>query len=596
MSNEKKNFNLGGSIKKGLAFWGKPICVGLISGGLLLGAKFGVVDPIVYRAYKNDLPTFEDANENLDATGYNTDITWYENKRFVFPSSGKVKVNVHIPEEQQTDRFKLALEDSINEINEVLQMINPKYNLEINYDPGLFDKLYCFNLYSCDLSADKTEKSRTVGNATTKYNYDTKNGEGKYVVDVDIDLDYCESSCESDEKYLNFVKYVLCHEIAGHGLASMKDAYDMEYYSYQTIMESANAYGVYFSKSDLMIMFSLYSQNANYSEWEQKIDNYLASKPFYINLESALDYVKENFYNEYVVKNGLQDYISPEDIQYDNIGDVYIKSISNRVSYLEKGNLYIKDITYKGLTSTCKIENLQSIASRENILFYKTNYDFYTHGGGSFEVIYDHFKSVYVKIGDKTIVEVCLKDYYNGGFIINNFKTYDLISKEEYQKEVTAIEEVIKQINKNTGAGDLANNDIGLVYDIDVGCVKFIQDFLNENGCKYKKISGVKNEMHGAIYDSSTDAKPVVITDEFIYIDNEKLYYSIKDGFMFCSNGKVLALLDNNSVIELEFGIDYDNAKIKVEESGKLLFVRGPQFKTNEKTIDTNENAIEKGE
>lgn len=596
MSDEKKKFNLSGRIKEGLAFWGKPICVGLISGGLLLGAKFGVVDPIVYRAYKNDLPPFEEANDNLDATGYNTDITWYENKRFVFPSSGKVKVNVYIPVEQQTDRFKLALEDSINEINEVLQMINPKYKLEVNYDPGLFDKLYCFNLYSCDLSADRTETSRTVGNAITKYNYDTKNGEGKYVVDVSIDLDHCESSYGNDEKYFNFVKCILCHEIAGHGLASLKDAYDMDYYSYQTIMESANTYGTFFSKSDLMIMFSLYSQDTNYSEWEQKIDNYLASKPFYINLEKSIDYVKENFYNEYVVKNGLQDYISPEDIQYKDIGEVYIKSISNGITYLEKGNIYFKNITYKGLTSTCKIEDLESMATCEAILFCKTNYDFYNYAGGSFEVVFGYYKNVYVKIGEKTIVEVCLKDSYNDGFIINNFNTYDLISKEEYQKETKAIEDVIRQINKNTGANDLPNKGSSLVCDIDVGRVKFVQDYLNENNYKYKNITGVKNEMHGAIYNSDTGSEVVVITDECVYIDNEKLYYSIKDGFIFCSNGKVLALLDNNLVVELEFGIDFDKGQMKVEKSGELIFVRGPQFYTTEKTMDTNEKAIERGE
>lgn len=582
MADEKKKFDLRGKIKKGLTFCGPSICAGITISALLLGAKFCVADPIVYRAYKNDLPTYEDANKNLDATGYNTDITWCENYRFVFPSSGKVKVNVFIPEDKQTDRFKSALESSINEINNVLSLINPKYSLEVNYDPGLFDNLYCFNLYMEDLS-NYPKKNRIVAYTQTKDTYNTKNGMGKYAVDVTIDLDYCDEICYSDSKYLNYVKNTLCHEIAGHGLASMKDAYELEDYPYQTIMESAKSSGVFFSKSDLMILFSLYSKDTNYDEWKQKIDDYLATNPVYINLQKKIDYVKEHFYDEYVVKNELQNYISPKDIQFENIGEFYIKSITEKNCDFITGNFQQKYITYKGLTSASEIEVYNyNLSGFDNINY--TNYSGYFFDVDGVSCSSTLGDDVYVKIGENTIVEVGVS-YGSNGLYINGYNTYDLISKEAYKRETKIIDETIKQICKDSNENNHIVKEYGTFKNVEAGCANFIKDYLDKNGYNYKDISSVKNEMHGAIIDDSSNTKTVVI-NKSIYIDGEKYYYTISDGFVFCSNGKVLVLLENNSVIELEIGIDLNNAQVEVKQTADMLFLGGPQFNTNESAVE----------
>lgn len=556
---------------KVLGYLGRTVSAGIIAGGLMLSSYTFIADPLIYRTYTNDLPSFDEANDNLEATGYNTDINWYQDCRFVFPASGKVKVNVFIPEEKRSDRFIKTLESSIDEINDVLNMINPNYRLEIEYNPSGFDKLYCFNLYESDMSSEETATSRTVGFAQgTQYHY-TKNGIGRYAVDVDIDLDYCESICRDDDTFFKYVKYILCHEIAGHGLASMKDAYKLEDYPYQTIMEYANNEGRYFSKSDLMIMFSLYSNNSNYDEWERKINEYLSNQDWYKKLQQQVEFVKDNFYHEYVEKNNLQSYITTSDIKYQDIGEFYIRSKATLSANSEEdGDYTYKMIFYDGVKTNEKIETKTFLSEACNdILDYKLDEDFFIIDGVSCTE-----NAVFVKIGEDSLVKVYCKYDENGNLAVNYCITSEMISKEAYEKEIEGMEKLTNRIDRNTSSQAV--------------CADFVRKYLAKNGYEYQNIENVKEKMFGfKLADNENDA--IIIDKENLYIGNNKYYFSIEDGFIFCSNGRILVLLDNNSIIELDIGFNFDKAEIEVSKTGEISVLSEARFNVSRQNSQRGE-------
>lgn len=530
----------------------------IASSALLIAvAIFG--GPVLHRSFTNDLPKISDVEDNLNETGYWTDIALSFKSRFVFPASGVVKINVKIPEEKLTDKFKTALEDAVAEMNEVLYMIEPKYSLELNYDPNIFDEMYCVNLKDKQFE-DSSEDDRVVANAQTKDTYFTINGGGKYKVEVNIDLDYFNQIYQDDLVYHSIVKNALCHEILGHAIGSMGDAYLLEDYPYRTMMSYSDIDNS-LSKSDLMILFSLYSNNTDYGEWERKIDKFLSSRSWNQDFREFISYVKETFYDSYVVQQGLEEYIKPEDIAYEDIGDTfYLRNNTTKSDYIKRENEEIIEIQ--------KFANARTVNS-ENDKDYLYNVD------GSicrYPDSSDFNRFMFIKVGEDTMVEV-RESYFGYGI---NFTTYDVLDKEIYEKETSILKKACDKLTKN--------NQKTYLSDV-------IIDYLNKNDIDFEKIASVNNYSTGvmACY-KSVDIYEVEMLYYSFKIDGSSQGYILNDGIIIGVDDRTFLVATSTDQARLfSFKIDYEKGEYVIDEIGYVYFSDKDKFSIQERALTENE-------
>lgn len=540
----------------------KSVGVQTLAGLLLV---FGA-DSVVRRTFTTDLPRIEDVDNNLDETDSRTEIYSEELVRFVFPRSGKLKVNVKIPQEKLTDRFKNVLEDSIAEINEVLAMIEPSYSLEIEYNPNIFDTMYSFNLMDAQL--EKSETQAILGSTETKYIGKTISGYGRYIVDVKIDLDYLDQY--ESEHYYNVVKHVLCHEIAGHGLGDFKDAYLLDDYDYDTIMKSANPRNEndkLFSKSDLMMLFSMYSNNTNYEDWEKKIDNYISTKDWYKSLQVNVEFVKNNFYDAYVVKNGLEQYIKPEDIKYEDLGKFCIR-LQEPFDDLAETEDAAKLFMYFSRNSGDKLEfNGFLIALQQ----YGKFYEFESEGIiDNIEGVVCNGNCVYVKIGDDTMVCVTIENT-DGKLAITEMLTYDIISEKEYKNEVSSLKKIAENCPTDDTALDYLSNEM--------------LDYLKNNNISFKNISKV-DEYSECIKmgKSIEDGQVFELYQDFIKFNDKYYSFTVKDGLIFTDNGFIIVPEDDYFATIYKRVYDIENGKLDFTEYSKMFIANKDALVFEEQT------------
>lgn len=509
---------------------------------------------LYYRKLHNDLPKISDAENNLNGSGYSTEISWLDDERFVFPLSGKLKVNVYIPKEKLTEEVKSALEESVEEMNDVLAMIDKDYRLVINYKPKFFDDTYCFDLYDADLTYYSMEKGgRALGNASTISSAKTVNGYGKYRVKVNVDLDYCRENYKSDEDYHNVLISVLCHEILGHGIGSFKDAYKLDDYKYRTIMEGANSREVYFSKSDLMMLFSKYSNNNNYESWESKIEEYYKGKDWYKEIAENVNYVKEHIYDDYVIKNGLEEYIKPEDIVFEDIGEFYASSsdayygvsIDDRKSYIQR------NASYNMIKSEDKLSTFFCVTLGVDNL-YKAEYDDYIYNINGVTCTKN---GVFAKINDETIIEANIGEDENGDICIKYFKTYDSITKEQYENNLKNINKVLAEFKEFSSYYDYVSEKAASYFEKEGISYTLIKEILNE--ISTQRLS----------YYVGSDYDDIKITDDNFTINNRSFSYEIKNGIVVISNEEIMIKTPSKLIMYRMF-FDVETGETYFKECG----------------------------
>ena len=299
------------------------------------------------RTFNNDLIKEQVIEQNFDELGAKDEVSGW-NDRFVFPEDGVVKVNIRIPKEKITNEVKQGLFDAVFEINSMLSIVNPNYRLELNYEPKALDNLYCFNVYDDDYSG-----SEAAGTAQTKIKLPTINGYGKYSVRIGIDLNKINGFSDKSSDIQTAVKNVALHEIGGNGLGSLNDAYCLEDYNRNTIMEGANASSMkYITKSDVKSIVAKYVSPDELSGLDEKIDNYIKNTQAYSNLKEKADFVKANFYEQ--IANSSKDLAGskPEDFQFENIGNFCYKNYSketfgefDEINYVGESNSYVKRLS-----------------------------------------------------------------------------------------------------------------------------------------------------------------------------------------------------------------------------------------------------------
>lgn len=558
-------------VKKGLIYTGSTVGAFAIGFG---GAYAG--GALIFREWKNDLPDIVEAKTNMIRSGSETEIAWTDDSRFVFPASGTAKVNVKIPEEKLTDDVKKALEDSVAEINKVLEMINPKYNLEIDYNPSIFDKLYCFNLYEENLALADSQNGRSIASTQTKIQRKTTNGLGKYVVDVCVDLDFLREKYGTSDDFYLCLRNSLTHEIAGHGIAGLSDAYLLDSYPYQTLMDAEFSGGMLFSKSDLMMFFAKYRNDNNYDEWEEQIDTYLASQGWYLKLQEQVGYLKENFYNEYVVKNGLEGYIKPEDIKFENIGqfgDFYLCSSTKYMlpSEEDSSEMQKEMIYYIGKTSDERITETLAFGS-----VYDGSFAYISEDGGLYNINGVQCTTngdFLVQVGDSTVVMTRLNEDENGNCEFN-FQTKDLISKSDYENGIEHIKTFSEEedIDKRAVSSAMLKMLLGFRFsskNVDINDITAI------NG----SFEFTNNEA-GETYVLTESG--VTKTTDYGYMEK----YNIKfiDGKILCSNGMIFVSTNEGvKVLDIDFlqgkGFSSKNIDISYENSDAIV-IEESQAKT----------------
>lgn len=541
-------------IKKGLIYTGSTVGAFAIGFG---GAYAG--GALVFREWKNDLPDIVEAKNNMNQSGSETQIAWNDDARFVFPASGTLKVNVHISDEKLTDDVKKALEDSVDEINKVLEMINPKYNLKIDYNPSIFDNLYCFNLYEESLDLVESSKARAIATTQTKTMRKTNNGLGKYVVDVNVDLDWLREKYGTSDEFYLCLRNALTHEIAGHGIAGLSDAYLLDNYPYQTLMDSEYDGGMLFSKSDLMMLFSKYRNDNNYDEWEEQIDAYLANQEWYLKLQEQVGYLKENFYNEYVIKNGLEEYIKPEDIKFENIGkfgDFYLRSSIKYMLPNEEDSSKMQNemVYYIGKTSDERFAETLAVGS-----VYDGSFVYISENGGLYNINGVQCTAsgeFLVQVGDNTVVMTKLSEDENGNCEFN-FSTRDLISESDYNNGIRGIINFNEEEDIDKKAVSSAMFKMLLGFRFSSKNIN-INDITAINGDFEFKDNGTGDTY---VLTESGVAKTTMFGD----VEDYKIKFI--DGKILCSNGMLLVSTSEGiRALDIEFlqGEGYNSSSIDI--------------------------------
>ena len=414
-----------------MAGWAAAVGVGV-------NATLAIDKQIRFRTYSNDLTPVSQMQENIDKMGLNSVIIDFENgrnARFMFPKNGKISVNVHIPQDE-LDQSKISFVNAIDEINEALTLVNPKFKLVLDFEPKDEGSLYSIDVYN-----GKTEGG-VLAYWHDNFSLPTVNGIGVYQGKVVVDLSRFGKKGLGSTTAL---KTVLLHEIAGHGILRLGDAYKhLDEFTDQTIMKygsTSNSPSISgsveevekffsslasstFSEYDLKVLMAKYAEGNDYIGWDKNIYCFVNTAKTYEVLRDEVKYIEEN--KDKILKNAVESF--PE------------------LSGYNASKMVKSDMIYYSIQDTSTY-NIFSLSSSGGKMYARdVNYDFGMvdkFSGTLDSIIVDgvivNNKNYLYKYGDK-VVEIECKTDVNGEKTAVVKNVYTSLTEEEFLQEKQNIE------------------------------------------------------------------------------------------------------------------------------------------------------------
>lgn len=429
-----------------------PYVIGFcISIGALSGASH-----LAFRTFGNDLPSNKNVERVLNEYGLNSEVAMQKGlDRFVFPRSGVVKVNVKIKD--LDDHTKEVFQESVDDINALLKIINPKYKLELNYNPGLFDNLYAINVKQKSLDAE------TLGTCAPGFTMHTVNGSGRYVSNVALDIEKMKADPFNPDAVL---KNTFIHEVAGHGLFALGDAYKIDGFTADTVMQSSgkvDSPGFY--PLDIKTAIVKMSKDVDSKKLDDAVKEYYNSTEYYIKKLDEAKYFKENVYN-YAKKSAYMGHeeFDASKMEFSNFDEVYSRAYYNTyVNALGSVNGSQTEYLYSFNNGDVKLDSLD-IGGCKSICKDTYNYGIMDLDGLTYSMSQD---SYYLKY-DNQIFKARIEEQKDGEKRIEFYTCGKTISKEEYDTRMSNYLRVVNQYDVQKMKGINAfedNNDLLKVYD-----------------------------------------------------------------------------------------------------------------------------------
>lgn len=507
------------------------------------------------RTFKNDLPSTPAVERAYVATDSPTELTQKDKARIVFPRNGVIKVNVLVPEKKMTNGFKEALYDTVCDYNRALYQINPKYKLELNFNPSLIDMLvYAINIHDDSYKGKKTESaSGSLGSllgTARSLSAGTVNGDGKYNIRIGIDLEQITENETTSEDRRAVIKNVLLHEF-GHGFG-LDDEYLLNGYEYQTVMSGATKEkNKTLSPSDFKILLSEYSSDDDFENWDNKYEEFSKGAEWYLEAKEDAKFLKENLDNSVKKVSFLKD-AQPSDFDFANIDNICFG-----VEVSRQGNVDEIDTTWDRFTSFC-IDN-QNVNCFDVSGSFGAGYNMgkanYSSGQVDGMTFIRGRNSFCAKYKDKIVEFVVSKTEGNERYI-SDISVYDVQDMDKNG---------FKQARQN--AKDFAEK-----WKTPSRCMENLSNIAYRYLSQIDVLGAHLDSLDGAVY--SMDGKPYAFSADTITTSEDKVYsYGVMDEVVVTSSHITLVNTENG-LLALNNVVDIKNNNVRATSGNYMQQVR----------------------
>lgn len=484
---------------------------------------------IALRSFVNDLPKISVTDSAIDELEIDDEIVWKLNEktRFVFPRNGKITINMDI---DLTDEEKNVIDEALEEANTILHLVDDDYELKAEYNKNKFKKLYSITVSDGDLD------EAVLGNYRDDFSYYTLKGEGIYSGIANLDMDKIRSDEEIAAAKL---KNTFLHEVFGHGIARMSDAYKVvdengkEIYPKLTLLEASDSYAL--ENSSLPIIYDVdiknflakYGKDMTEEKAEALINEYKDNSKMYAGFRAELQSVKDNIVETFKTKYFKT--IDVDKIQFTGLDGICYKTAYT--SYKESYFGYSEKNIYEEVVKLPTMEDgemSKSVGIMGSIDFgYKTENESLKTSGASYKKVDGNImwnidsSNVYLFRYEDTLF-MAFKNKNFDSLALNEIGT--IISEEEYNEFAN---------NERFNESGFGKTEVGeLCYN------QFVSE-LAENG---KIISPIDYE------------KKISETHE------EGYYYVIK-------NDNIEAIFSPDEVVIKQYKLNYEGGKKLVSEN-----------------------------
>ena len=541
----------------------KNAAFGLIIGAGLFSLGYMAQDQIKYRTIFNDLSTEKQMKKAAEAMKIDKNLARLDKPRVVFPRNGVLTLNVRIPESKLTDEVKGLLKKNVDEINRAFGYVNPKYSLKLEYDSNKFK-----NMYSIDICDSNIPNKNTLGQQQYKnINVTYSNGRAVYNSRVTLDIDKIKNYYKNENDFAETFSDVFLHEVLGHAICGMADAYDKDEYRFtQTIMDfgGSTRLGAVLP-SDMAIMLVKYSKDSDYDSWNEKANQYFNTTEWYMDKLQETRYLKGNAYSALISKYPytLKD-AKENEFQYENLGDVYYElsgALLRNTFESDPKTLLNYDYVYSTSPNFKKGErNYGNYYFFDNLITnYNTESANYEIDGIRYVMNEDEY---IIKYGDKVFGVEVDKDE-KGKLSIKDIYMYNSISKEEFDNGVKNAAFMKNQYEKNVTT---------FTYEM---YTKTLDKYCTENNFTIKNLPEIKGlymetySMDKFQFDAENN---LLIKEEHSSYDSENInlkYKILDDKYVLCSNGDVII---NTKYGMRVLSVAFDKSKLDmVVESNRLV-------------------------
>jgi len=493
-----------------------------VAAAVTLGTAVVGTAQVKLRTFSNDLIPMSRMERNIESLGLESPIIEMKGNmkaRFMFPKNGKVSVNVHIPE-SELEKTKPTFVDAINEINNALTLVNPKFKLVLDFEPKGESGLYSIDVYNENLSKDYGED--TLAYWQDKFSFLTFNGIGIYKGNVVVDL---SRFSEEGEFSASVLQTCLVHEIAGHGILRLGDAYNhLSDFSEKTIMgyptspysgssaeKFKELFGSFsaktFSKYDLQVLMAKYARGKDYIGWDKDIEVFLQTTKKYDTLSTDIKYISEN--KDEILRNALANF--PELSGFKGSEMVGAQELNFSVSQNEMYS--VLSLSPNGGDVYYRIVNfcMNGISSGHA-----------TYGTTMLDgVLVGPQGKYYYECRDK-VIEIDCKTLENGEKVATVSGVHNLLTKEESSKEKNELQRLLN-LDETYGLKKITAS---------------ARKYLEEQGLSVKPI-----EAGSSIIDHDTNQSITIFPDHISVYKNymRKDYVSeLYDGFVVTEHNEII--------------------------------------------------------
>lgn len=540
-----------------------------VAGGVIGVSLLAGAGQFAFRSLSNDLPKQRSVDKEIERLNIDDEITWSSSKikpRFVFPRDGTVFLNMNL---NLTDKEKRCVDEFVEEANMLFKAVNPNYSLRVEYNPSLFKSLYCINV--TDARLGEGEGRTTLGICSADLILPTINGSGVYKSAVELDMKKLRKST------LICFKRTLAHEIVGHGILCMGDAYLVDGYENKTMMQSANCISDrLFEEVDIKNMFAKYGTNYTEDQINDFIEYYSKESPSKKQVDNDIEYIRTHF-GEVVKKYGIDHGgYDPNALSFDVAGTTTLTT-----------NNYLK-LDASGVLSGFCTESLNKLSVEKGSSGMLTDYGItMSYGDGNVSTSQDH--SSIVSFDDGVVVDgdgmyflryknrlfgIVLEDK-DGEKTISPVPYGTIVDSETYDKHLFGIRSINDMYReKNLSYGQMCSDAIGVFCDwmsfellppIDEKSLDGFNMTNGKAGYRYYNMEFTDSTCLFTSYEKDENGKYTVpVTNEY--------YYNKCDNVVYLSNGACLFKTQNGYYFA---ELTYEGEKASVASKTNGLAIGG---------------------